>query len=76
MLIEYLVYLKVAIDYIVSRKLTLISVEYSFTALIMLVLYRKQEYGLTLLMSTDAEVNKYLDSVLAQIKDWLEQRKV
>ncbi len=27
-------------------------------------------------MSTDAEVNKYLDSVLAQIKDWLEQRKV
>jgi len=37
---------------------------------------RKQEYGLTLLMSTDAEVNKYLDSVLAQIKDWLEQRKV
>jgi mitotic spindle assembly checkpoint protein MAD2 len=37
---------------------------------------RKQEYGLTLLMSTDEEVNKYLDSVLAQIKDWLEQRKV
>ena len=37
---------------------------------------RKQEYGLTLLMSTDAEVNKYLDSVLTQIKDWLEQRKV
>eukprot|EP00088_Acartia_fossae_P016399 TRINITY_DN1916_c0_g1_i2.p1 TRINITY_DN1916_c0_g1~~TRINITY_DN1916_c0_g1_i2.p1 ORF type:complete len:213 (-),score=42.18 TRINITY_DN1916_c0_g1_i2:396-1034(-) len=37
---------------------------------------RKQEYGLTLLMSTDAQVNKYLESVLAQIQDWLEQRKV
>jgi len=37
---------------------------------------RKQEYGLTLLMSTDLEVNKYLDNVLAQIQDWLEQRKI
>ena len=43
---------------------------------IMSFFLRKQEYGLTLLMSTDAEVNKYLDSVLTQIKDWLEQRKV
>ena len=39
-------------------------------------IFRKQEYGLTLLMSTDPEVNKYLDNVLAQIQDWLEQRKV
>ena len=39
-------------------------------------MFRKQEYGLTLLVSTEAEVNKYLDSILAQIKDWLEQRKV
>ena len=38
--------------------------------------YRKQEYGLTLLMSTDSQVTKYLESVLAQIQDWLEQRKV
>jgi len=37
---------------------------------------RKQEYGLTLLVSTEPEVNKFLDNVLAQIKDWLEQRKI
>merc|ERR1712029_97533 len=37
---------------------------------------RKQEYGLTLLVSTDAKVNHFLDSVLSQIKDWLEARKV
>ena len=37
---------------------------------------RKQEYGLTLLVSTDPEVNKFLDNVLSQIKDWLEQRKI
>lgn len=27
-------------------------------------------------MSTDPEVNKFLESVLAQIKDWLELRKI
>lgn len=37
---------------------------------------RKQEYGLTLLVSTDSEVNKFLENVLAQIKDWLELRKI
>ena len=37
---------------------------------------RKQEYGLTLLVSTDPEVNKYLENILQQIKDWLEERKV
>ena len=29
---------------------------------------RKQEYGLTLLVSTDDKVNKFLDSVLSQIE--------
>lgn len=37
---------------------------------------RKQEYGLTLLVSTDSEVNKFLENVLSQIKDWLELRKI
>ena len=37
---------------------------------------RKQEYGLTLLVSTDPEVNKFLENVLSQIKDWLEMRKI
>jgi len=37
---------------------------------------RKQEYGLTLLVSTEPEVNKFLESVLSQIKDWLEQSKI
>ena len=37
---------------------------------------RKQEYGLTLLVSTDAQVNTFLDNVLTQIKDWLELRKI
>merc|ERR1719251_518149 len=37
---------------------------------------RKQEYGLTLLVSTEPEVNKFLENVLSQIKDWLEQRKI
>merc|ERR1712050_621885 len=36
----------------------------------------KQEYGLTLLVSTEPEVNKFLENVLSQIKDWLEQRKI
>ena len=49
---------------------------YFILIVIMSIFLRKQEYGLTLLMSTDAEVNKYLDSVRTQIKDWLEQRKV
>ena len=39
-------------------------------------LSRKQEYGLTLLISTDPEVNKFLENVLSQIKDWLEVRKI
>ena len=29
---------------------------------------RKQEYGLTILVSSDAKVNHFLDSVLSQIK--------
>merc|ERR1711953_713806 len=37
---------------------------------------RKQEYGLTILVSSDAKVNHFLDSVLSQIQDWLEARKV
>ena len=40
------------------------------------MLCRKQEYGLTLLVSTDPEVNKFLENVLSQIKDWLELRKI
>merc|ERR1712076_29150 len=36
----------------------------------------KQEYGLTLLVTTDDKVNKYLQDILAQIQDWLTQRKV
>lgn len=43
---------------------------------ILFLFLRKQEYGLTLLVSTEPEVNKFLDNVLAQIKDWLEQRKI
>jgi len=37
---------------------------------------RKQEYGLTLLVSTDEAVNKFLTDILGQIQDWLELRKV
>merc|ERR1711953_147206 len=37
---------------------------------------RKQEYGLTILVSTDEKVKAFLDNVLSQIKDWLEARKV
>jgi len=37
---------------------------------------RKQEYGLTLLVSQNPDVNKYLENILVQIKDWLEERKV
>lgn len=37
---------------------------------------RKQEYGLTLLVSTDEKVNKFLKNVLSQIQDWLVERKV
>lgn len=42
----------------------------------LLCMCRKQEYGLTLLVSTDPEVNKFLENVLSQIKDWLELRKI
>ena len=31
---------------------------------------------MTLLVSTDPEVNKFLENVLSQIKDWLELRKI
>jgi len=37
---------------------------------------RKQQYGLTLLVSTDDGVNEYLKNVLTQIQEWLEQGKV
>jgi mitotic spindle assembly checkpoint protein MAD2 len=37
---------------------------------------RKQEYGLTLLVSTDKEVIKYLENVLRQTQQWLESRRV
>jgi len=37
---------------------------------------RKQEYGLTLLVSTDDKVQKFLSDILAQIKDWLVQGRV
>jgi len=37
---------------------------------------RKQEYGLTLLVSTDPKVKDFLTNVLTQIKDWLIERKV
>ena len=37
---------------------------------------RKQEYGLTLLVSTDERVNKFLESVLTQIQEWLVERKI
>ena len=37
---------------------------------------RKQEYGLTVLVSTDERVNNFLKSVLSQIEDWLVERKV
>ncbi|ELU06537.1 hypothetical protein CAPTEDRAFT_166738 [Capitella teleta] len=33
---------------------------------------RVQKYGLTLLVSTDPELKKYLNTVLAQVKDWLQ----
>jgi len=37
---------------------------------------RKQEYGLTLLVTTDEKVNKFLREILAQIQDWVAQRRV
>lgn len=37
---------------------------------------RVQQYGLTLLVSTDDAVNKFMKDVLDQIQDWLLQRKV
>ena len=37
---------------------------------------RKQEYGLTLLMSTDKKVSKFISDILAQVKDWLEKKQV
>merc|ERR1711963_832789 len=37
---------------------------------------RKQEYGLTILVSTDEKVNSFLKNILSQIKDWLEERKI
>ena len=37
---------------------------------------RKQEYGLTLLVSTDEKVNNFLKSVLTQIQEWLVERKI
>jgi len=37
---------------------------------------RKQEYGLTLLVSTDQKVKDFLTAVLKQIKEWLMERKV
>ena len=48
----------------------------SISLKLILVTFRKQEYGLTLLVSTDPEVNKFLENVLSQIKDWLELRKI
>lgn len=37
---------------------------------------RKQEYGLTLLVTADKAVNQYLDNVLRQTQEWLESRRV
>ena len=37
---------------------------------------RKQQYGLTVLVSTDERVNNFLKSVLSQIEEWLVGRKV
>ena len=37
---------------------------------------RKQQYGLTVLVSTDERVNNFLKSVLSQIEEWLVERKV
>merc|ERR1712227_537009 len=37
---------------------------------------RKQEYGLTILVSSDEKVNSFLKNILSQIKDWLEERKI
>nr|ACO10549.1 Mitotic spindle assembly checkpoint protein MAD2A [Caligus rogercresseyi] len=37
---------------------------------------RKQEYGLTLLVSTDDRVKKYMEDILSQIKIWLEKDKI
>jgi len=37
---------------------------------------RKQEYGLTILVSSDEKVNAFLKNILSQIKDWLENRQV
>ncbi|ROT60938.1 mitotic spindle assembly checkpoint protein MAD2A [Penaeus vannamei] len=36
----------------------------------------QQQYGLTLLTTTDEGVKEYLNNVLAQIKDWLEQGNI
>ena len=37
---------------------------------------RKQQYGLTVLVSTDERVKNFLKSVLSQIEEWLVERKV
>lgn len=37
---------------------------------------RKQEYGLTLLVSEDEKVKDFLKNVLSQIEGWLNERKV
>ncbi|TRY75092.1 hypothetical protein TCAL_00609 [Tigriopus californicus] len=37
---------------------------------------RKQEYGLTLLVSTDDKVNEFLKELLTKIEGWLEERKI
>ena len=37
---------------------------------------RKQEYGLTLLVSTDDKVTKFLKDILAQIHEWLVERRI
>ncbi|RXG67716.1 Mitotic spindle assembly checkpoint protein MAD2A [Armadillidium vulgare] len=36
----------------------------------------KQQYGLTVFLTTDDGVKKYLNTVLAQIKDWLEAGQI
>ncbi|XP_076068742.1 mitotic arrest deficient 2 [Oratosquilla oratoria] len=36
----------------------------------------KQEYGLTLFVTTDKEVKTYLNNVLSQIKNWLEAGEI
>lgn len=35
-----------------------------------------QKYGLTILVTSDKSLQKYLDTILAQLKDWLEAKAV